>query len=96
MVQELNLDASSFGVIVQRLAITEARYASEIASAMLMKQQASAMVSARKEIVAGALLIVRDTLSAFPAMSEAGKERLVGNLLVSLTSHSSATPVLPL
>ena len=62
MVRELQQDASAFGVRVQRLCIVEARYAPEIASQMLMKQQAVAIVAARKEIVAGALNVVRDTL----------------------------------
>ncbi len=53
MVAELQPDALVFGVRVQRLVIVEARYAPEIASAMLMKQQASAMVAAREQIVAG-------------------------------------------
>ena len=61
-VRELQQDANSFGVVVQRLCIVEARYAPEIASQMLMKQQAMATVAARKEIVAGALNVVRDTL----------------------------------
>ncbi len=63
---------------------------------MLMKQQASAMVAAREQIVTGALHIVKDTIAHFPTMSEAGKERLVSNLLVSLTSHSTPQTTIPL
>ena len=96
MVADLQPDASVLGVSVLRLVIVEARYAPEIAGSMLAKQSAAAMVSARKEIVAGALLIVRDTIAEFPALSETSRDRLVGNLLVSLTSHSATTPVLPL
>lgn len=48
MVSDLQADASVFGVSVQRICIVEARYAAEIASQMLMKQQANAMVDARK------------------------------------------------
>jgi len=94
MVKELQLDASSFGVAVQRMTIVEARYAPEIASQMLMKQQAAAMVAARREIVAGALNVVRDTLDSFPTLSEGARERLVSNLLVTLTSHQPTTPVI--
>ena len=96
MALDLQPDASVLGVAVLRLVIVEARYAPEIAGSMLAKQSAAAMVSARKEIVAGALLIVRDTIAEFPALSETSRDRLVGNLLVSLTSHSATTPVLPL
>jgi hypothetical protein len=48
MVAELQHDASVLGVSVQRVCIVEARYAQEIAAQMLMKQQATAMVDARK------------------------------------------------
>lgn len=60
---------------------------------MLMKQQAAAMVAARREIVAGALNVVHDTLMSFPTLSDASRERLVTNLLVTLTSHVPTTPV---
>ena len=93
-VKELNLDANSFGVTVQRMSILEARYAPEIASQMLMKQQAAAMVAARREIVAGALNVVRDTLDSFPTLSDTSRERLVTNLLCVLCSHTPASPVI--
>ena len=96
MLADLQPDASVFGVIVQRLVIVEARYAPEIASQMLMKQQASAMVGARKQIVAGALNVVRDTLREYPNLGDVSRERLITNLLVTLTSHQSTQPVLPL
>jgi len=96
MVAELQADASVFGVQVQRVVVVEARYAPEIASQMLMKQQAGAMVAAREQIVLGAMNIVRDTLREFPAISDAGKERLTTNLLVTLTSHVSPTPTIAL
>ena len=43
MVAELQIDATVMGVTVQRLVITEARYAPEIMAQMLMKQQAQAL-----------------------------------------------------
>ena len=96
MVAELQEDASVIGVHVQRMCIVEARYAPEIASSMLMQQQANAMVSARKAIVQGALGIVKDALKEFPDISLDSRERLINNLLVSLTSHSAPTPVIPM
>jgi hypothetical protein len=95
-VSELQHDASVCGINIQRLVIVEARYAPEIAAQMLMKQQAGAMVAARETIVQGALNVVRDTVQAFPAMSAEGRERLITNLLVTLTSHQQATPTVPL
>jgi hypothetical protein len=89
MLSELQPDASVFGVQVQRIVIVEARYAPNIAAQMLMKQQAVALIGARKEIVQGALNVVRDTLTQFPDLSDAAKERLIGNLLVTLTAQKS-------
>ena len=48
----------------------------------------ASVVGARKEIAAGALGIVHDTVSAFPSMSAEGRERMITNLLATLTSHS--------
>ena len=96
MAADLQPDASVLGVTVLRLCIVEARYSPEIAQAMLAKQSAAAMVAARKEIVAGALGIIRDTMAEFPNLAEPARDRLVGNLLISLTSHAPATPVMPL
>ena len=87
MLAELQPDASVFGVQVQRLVIVEARYSPNIASQMLMKQQAIALIGARKEIVQGALHVVRDTLTQFPDLGDAAKERLIGNLLITLTAQ---------
>ena len=93
MLADLQPDASVFGVVVQRIVIVEARYSPNIAAQMLMKQQAAAMVNARKEIVAGALNIVRDTLAEFPSLSEPSRERLVGSMLITLTSMQAADRV---
>jgi hypothetical protein len=70
MLLDLQTDASVFGIIVQRIAIVESRYAPEISQQMLMKQMAAATVSARKEITQGALNVVRDTLKEFPKLSD--------------------------
>jgi regulator of protease activity HflC (stomatin/prohibitin superfamily) len=96
MLLDLQTDASVFGIVVQRIAIVESRYAPEISQQMLMKQMAAATVSARKEITQGALNVVRDTLKEFPKLSDDARERLVGNLLVTMTSHVPTTPVLSL
>jgi hypothetical protein len=46
--------------------------------------------------VAGALGIVRDALQEFPTLSIEAKERLINNMLVTLTSHQSPSAVIPL
>lgn len=96
MVAELQIDATVMGVTVQRLTITEARYAPEIAQQMLMKQQAQALVGARKEIAEGAVGIVHETVKQFPEMSREGKERTITNLLTTLTSHAPSVPAIGL
>lgn len=94
MVSTLQTDAQVFGVSIQRLIIVEARYAPEIAAQMLMKQQAQALVSARTEIVNGSLSIVKHIVKELPEMSKEAQERLMNSMLVTLTSHQQATPVL--
>jgi regulator of protease activity HflC (stomatin/prohibitin superfamily) len=94
MVAELQPDASVMGVTVQRLCIVEARYAREIAAQMLMKQQAVATVAARREMVAGALGIIADTLTQLPPVSEATRDRIITSLLITLTGHAPVAPVL--
>lgn len=94
MESEVAPDAAVLGVVVTRLCILEARYAPEIAAQMLMKQQAQATVAARREIVAGAMNIVRDVLKEMPQMTEASRDRIVSSLLVTLTSHSAPIPTL--
>jgi hypothetical protein len=91
MMASLQPDASVMGVTVQRLVIVEARYDPSIASQMLMKQQAQAVIGARKEIVDGALGVVREVLQEFPHMSENGRERIINNLLVTLTDQPNVS-----
>ena len=74
-------------------------YAPEIAAAMLQRQQASAVVAARTQIVEGAVGMVDMALSrlAEQEIVELDEERraaMVSNLLVVLCSDRSAQPVI--
>ncbi len=95
--------------ITERLAIagievTEARigylaYAPEIASSMLKRQQAVAIVAARKKIVEGAVGMVEDALVQLAAdniveFDEDKKAAMVSNLMVVLCGDKEATPVI--
>lgn len=95
--------------LVERLAIAgihviEARiaylaYASEIAGAMLRRQQATAIVAARYKIVEGAVSMVEMALEQLAEkeiieMDEEKKATMVSNLMVVLCSDKDATPVL--
>lgn len=94
--------------IVERLAIAgihviEARinyiaYAEEIASAMLRRQQATAVVAARHKIVEGAVSMVEMALEQLSGkeivhMDQDDKAAMVSNLMVVLCSDESARPV---
>jgi len=93
---QLNTKISMFGITVGSLKITEANYAPEIMQQMLMKQQAQAYIDARKNIVKGSIGIINDTVKMMPELSSETKERIVTNLLTTLTSNSNVQPVVQL
>jgi len=80
--------------------LNELTYAPEIASGMLRRQQANALIQARKTIVEGATQISAETLTALEkmqvTMSPAEKARLVTNLLTVICSEHDANPVVSL
>jgi regulator of protease activity HflC (stomatin/prohibitin superfamily) len=91
------LDRAGVEVIEARL--SHLAYAPEIASAMLQRQQASAIIAARKQIVEGAVGMVDMAIAMLSAkkvveLDEERKATLVGNLLVVLCGHTAPSPVL--
>jgi regulator of protease activity HflC (stomatin/prohibitin superfamily) len=87
------------GVSVLEARLNHLAYAPEIASAMLQRQQASAIVAARETIVDGAVGMVDMALKRLGEdnvlqLDEEAKARLVGNLLVVLCGQHSAEPVI--
>lgn len=87
------------GIEVLEARLSHLAYAPEIASAMLQRQQASAIIAARAQIVDGAVSMVEHALDELNKKNvvELDDERratLVGNLLVVLCSHAEPTPVL--
>ena len=86
------------GVDVLEARISHLAYAPEIASAMLQRQQASAIVAARSKIVEGAVGMVEMALEALSAkkvveLDEERKAAMVSNLLVVLCGDREAQPV---
>jgi regulator of protease activity HflC (stomatin/prohibitin superfamily) len=86
------------GVEVIEARISHLAYASEIASAMLRRQQASAVIAARQKIVEGAVGMVEMALDLLNAkqvvqLDEERKAQMVSNLLVVLCSDREAQPV---
>lgn len=86
------------GVKVHEARISHLAYAPEIANAMLQRQQASAIIAARRLIVDGAVGMVEMALAQLSAkeiveLDEERKAAMVSNLLVVLCSDKSTQPV---
>jgi regulator of protease activity HflC (stomatin/prohibitin superfamily) len=86
------------GVSIRDCRLRRLAYAPEIAGEMLRRQQAGAVIAARKLIVKGAVSMVQDALSQLAAehiveLDEERKAAMVSNLLVVLTADRSVQPV---
>ena len=86
------------GLEIEDVKITYLAYAMEIAAAMLQRQQAAAMVDARKLIVEGAVGMVEMALERLERtqtvqLDEERKAAMVSNLLVVLCGNHDASPV---
>ncbi|MEE9363639.1 MAG: SPFH domain-containing protein [Cellulophaga sp.] len=87
------------GIEVMEARIGYLAYAPEIASAMLKRQQAVAIVAARKKIVEGAVLMVEDALqqlsdNGIVEFDEDKKASMVSNLMVVLCGDKEAIPII--
>ena len=96
--KEVHNRLSKAGVEVIEARISHLAYAPEIANAMLQRQQASAIVAARKKIVEGAVGMVDLALEALADkdvvdLDEERKAAMVSNLLVVLCGETAAAPV---
>nr|WP_248965862.1 SPFH domain-containing protein [Sphaerisporangium perillae] len=95
---EIAARVSSAGVRVIESRITRLSYAPEIAQAMLRRQQAGAIVAARKQIVEGAVGMVEAALHRLDAadvvdLDDERKATMVSNLLVVLCGDKDVQPV---
>lgn len=93
--QEKVLDA---GIEILDVRITHLAYAPEIASAMLQRQQAAAIIDARQKIVEGAVSMVEMALQQLSEnkiveLDEERKAAMVSNLLVVLCGNKDAQPI---
>ncbi|EGL18427.1 MULTISPECIES: SPFH domain-containing protein [Paenibacillus] len=96
---ELQSRLSVAGVEVLESRLTHLAYSTEIASAMLQRQQASAIISAREKIVEGAVSMVQMAIARLQAegvveLDEERKAAMINNLLVAVVSDRSAQPVI--
>jgi len=97
--EELRERLAIAGISVIEARISNLAYASEIAGAMLQRQQATAVVAARTKIVEGAVGMVEMALKELSAKSiieldDERKAAMVSNLMVVLCSDKSASPVI--
>ena len=96
--EELNDRLKVAGIHVDEAGLTHLAYAPEIAGAMLRRQQADAVIAARKKVVIGAVSMVEDALAKLSGdgvidLDEERKAAMVSNLMVVLCGDREAHPV---
>ena len=96
--KEIQAKVSEAGIEILEARITYLAYAPEIAAVMLQRQQASAIIDARKMIVEGAVSMVEMALSKLKEndiveLDDERKAAMVSNLLVVLCGNKDAQPV---
>jgi regulator of protease activity HflC (stomatin/prohibitin superfamily) len=96
---ELQTRLAKAGVQVDETRLTHLAYAPEIANAMLRRQQAEAIIAARRKIVHGAVSMVEMALEDLKTkkvveLDEDRKAAMVSNLLVVLCGEAEAQPVI--
>lgn len=98
MEQYLQERVAPAGVQVLSFELTDLSYAPEIAQAMLIRQQAEALMEARKIIVEGAVNIAHDAVAGLTAdqiaMTPPEQAQLVTNLLVTICGDTAPHPVI--
>jgi len=99
LARELQSRLSVAGVDVLEARLTHLAYSTEIAGAMLQRQQASAIIAARQKIVEGAVGMVKDALEQLErdsgvALDPERKAAMANNLMVAIVSDRSAQPVI--
>ncbi|WP_251554970.1 SPFH domain-containing protein [Neobacillus muris] len=87
------------GVDILEARIMHLAYSSEIAHAMLQRQQAKAVLAARKVIVDGAVSMVKSAIGQLSSegiveLDEEKKAQMVNNLMVALVSDKGSQPVI--
>jgi len=96
--EELNARLSVAGITVDECGLTHLAYAPEIASAMLRRQQAEAVIAARQKLVEGAVGMVETALHMLSTkkvveLDDERRAAMVSNLMVVLCGEREAQPV---
>jgi Membrane protease subunits, stomatin/prohibitin homologs len=98
MKSELQSKVDDAGIEIVEVKLNRIAYAPEIAAVMLQRQQASAVIDARKKIVEGAVSMVQMALKELAEnnvveFDEDKKAQMVSNLLVVLCGNKDAQPI---
>jgi len=96
--EDLGARLAVAGVVVDDARLTHLAYAPEIAQAMLRRQQAEAVIAARRKIVTGAVSMVDMALKDLAAakvvdLDDERKASMVSNLMVVLCGEGEVTPI---
>lgn len=99
LTEELQERLNVAGVKIIETRLTHLAYATEIASAMLQRQQSQAILSARKIIVEGAVSITEGAISRLAnetdlELSDNQKLQLINNMMVSIINERGSQPVI--
>lgn len=89
------------GIIIEETKLSHLAYASEVAAAMLKRQQAVAVLQARRYMIENTLVIIDEVLAHFDkdgrvAISPDKRADLINSLLVTMTSDKESSPVINL
>ena len=98
MKEELQTRVSPAGIEIMEVRITHLSYSEEIAAAMLQRQQAVAIIAARKKIVEGAVSMVEMAIDQLGEndivhLDDERKAQMVSNLMVVLCGNKEAQPI---
>ncbi len=99
LLRELQERLKAAGVEVMEARLTHLAYSTEIASAMLQRQQAAAIISARQMIVEGAVGMVQMAIQQLQQqgvieLDDERKAAMINNLMVAIVSDRAASPVI--
>ncbi|HHY73406.1 MAG TPA: SPFH domain-containing protein [Bacillus bacterium] len=97
LLEEVQERLKAAGVEVLEARFTHLAYAPEIASAMLQRQQAAAIIDAREKIVEGAIGMVQAAIAKLEKDFELDEERkavMANNLMVAIVSDRGAQPII--
>lgn len=99
LTDELQSRLNVAGVKIIETRLTHLAYATEIASAMLQKQQSAAILSARKIIVEGAVSITEDAIDRLAKetnldLTDDQRLQIINNIMVAIISERGTQPVI--